>query len=124
MSATRDGSRAPPGSTVSCSSSVPWSCPTGVLAGVKVFDSADQTLERGLRLPPRIEFERVAASGGGTEGQRDFLIRPARLYDQPFSRDRPTSDSKQRTVGRGEVSNFPTRWVWPTTWRASISSGR
>ncbi len=129
--------------------------PVAASAGVKVFDSPDQSLELGLRLQPRIELERVGALGGGTD--RDFLVRRARikangkmksatyafewkidgsdqigaspsaslengyiqyplgrgvevragLYDQPFSRDRLTSDSKQLAVDRGEVSNVP-----------------
>jgi len=131
--------------------------PAMALAGVKVFDSPDHTLELGMRLQPRAEFERVAAAAGGTEAQRDFLVRRARLkangkmntasfgfewkidgtdgigatpsaqvenawiqyplgrgvelraglYDQPFSRDRLTSDSRQLAVDRGEVSNVP-----------------
>ena len=129
--------------------------PAVALAGVKVFDSPDQTLELGMRLQPRIEFERVPTAGG-SESRRDFLMRRARLkangkmqtatygfewkidgtdqfgaspsaqvenawiqypvgrvelkaglYDQPFSRDRLTSDSKQLAVDRGEVSNVP-----------------
>ena len=133
--------------------------PAVVLAGVKVFDSPDQTLEIGLRLQPRFDYERLSRSAGGA-GQRDFLVRRARLkasgkmksatfnfewkidgtdrkdlakavpeaqvenaylqyalgrgvelraglYDQPFSRDRLTSDSKQLAVDRGDVSNVP-----------------
>ena len=129
--------------------------PTVATGGVKVFESADQSLELGLRLQPRMELERVGALGGGTD--RDFIVRRARikangkmknaaftfewkidgtdqigaspsaavengyvqcplgrgvdvragLYDQPFSRDRLTSDSKQLAVDRGEVSNVP-----------------
>lgn len=129
--------------------------PAVAAGGVKVFESADQSLELGLRLQARTEFERVGALGGGTD--RDFMVRRARLkatgkmkntvfnlewkidgtdqigatpsaavengyvqcplgrgvevraglYDQPFSRDRLTSDSKQLAVDRGEVSNVP-----------------
>ena len=131
--------------------------PAVARAGVKVFDSPDHTLELGLRLQPRMEFDRVPVAGGSVEGQRDFMVRRARLkangrmltatynfewkidgtdqigatpsaavenayvqcplaksvelraglYDQPFSRDRLTSDSKQLAVDRGEVSNVP-----------------
>jgi len=131
--------------------------PSVALGGIKVAESDDITLELGLRLQPRIEYERVAALGGGSQGQRDFLVRRSRLkangrvhtatynfewkidgtdqigaspsasvenayiqyplghgvevraglYDQPFSRDRLTSDSKQLAVDRGEVSNVP-----------------
>ena len=130
--------------------------PAAAGGGVKVFDSPDHTLELGLRLQPRMEYERVVTAGS-SDGQRDFLIRRARLkangrmltatyafewkidgtdqigatptaavenayvqcplghdvelraglYDQPFSRDRLTSDSRQLAVDRGEVSNVP-----------------
>ena len=134
------------------------SIPAAALAGVKVFDSPDHTLELGMRLQPRMEYETAIAVPGGTDGRRDFLIRRARqmangkmqgvtygfewrldgtdqsgatptaavenawfqyplrgaalevragLYDQPFSRDRLTSDSRQLAVDRGEVSNVP-----------------
>ncbi len=131
------------------------------LAGLKVYEKDDVTLELGMRLQPRAEYTRFAIPGG-TDGQRDFMIRRARLkangkmqgvtycfewkidntdvitgatttsspvagvenawilyplgggvqlraglYDQPFSRDRLTSDSKQLAVDRGAVSDIP-----------------
>jgi len=126
-------------------------------AGVKVFDSPDHTLELGMRVQPRIEYEMVPTGASSSEARRDFLIRRARLkangkmlgvaycfewkidgtdqfgatpaaavenawfqypltkalelrvglYDQPFSRDRLTSDSRQLAVDRGAVSNVP-----------------
>ena len=126
-------------------------------AGVLVFDSKDHTLELGMRLQPRLEYENVSLANGSTDARRDFMIRRARLkangkmqgvafgfewkidgtdqfgatpiagvenawlqyplgggfevraglYDQPFSRDRLTSDSRQLAVDRGEVSNVP-----------------
>lgn len=132
--------------------------PSVALAGVKVFDSPDHTLELGMRLQQRFEYETSTPVPGGTDGRRDFLVRRARLkangkmqgvsygfewkidgtdqtgstptaavenawfqyplrgaalelraglYDQPFSRDRLTSDSRQLAVDRGEVSNVP-----------------
>ena len=132
--------------------------PATTFAGVKVFDSPDHTLELGMRLQTRMEYESSALAPLGTDGRRDFLIRRARLkangkmqgaaygfewkidgtdqsgatptaavenawiqfplrgpalelkaglYDQPFSRDRLTSDSRQLAVDRGEVSNVP-----------------
>jgi hypothetical protein len=140
--------------------------PMTASAGVKVFDSPDLTLELGMRLQPRFEYETSAPGAAGLDGRRDFLIRRARwkangriqgvafnfewkidatdqansnnpaavpatplagvenawlqyplsgpalelrvgLYDQPYSRDRLTSDSRQLAVDRGEVSNVP-----------------
>lgn len=139
--------------------------PASALAGVKVFDSPDHTLELGMRMQPRFEYETNAPGTAGLDGRRDFLIRRARLkangkmmgvaynfewkidatdqansnpanlpatpaagvenawlqyplsgpalelrvglYDQPFSRDRLTSDSRQLAVDRSEVSNVP-----------------
>ena len=131
--------------------------PTTASAGLKVFDSKDLTLELGMRLQPRMEYEFASLPGGGTDTRRDFMVRRARLkangliqgvsygfewkidgtdqfgaapiaavenawlqyplrtgldvrvglYDQPFSRDRLTSDSRQLAVDRGEVSNVP-----------------
>ena len=125
--------------------------------GIKVAETPDMTLELGMRLQQRMEYTRIAAIGGGTDWQRDFMVRRARLkangrmltatygfewkidgtdqigaspaasvenawvqfplrtgldlraglYDQPFSRDRLTSDSRQLAVDRGEVSNVP-----------------
>jgi hypothetical protein len=132
--------------------------PAPALAGVKVFDSPDHTLELGMRLQSRLEYETSTPSPGGTDARRDFMIRRARLkangkmqgvaygfewkidgtdqvgatpaaavenawfqyplkgaslelrvglYDQPFSRDRLTSDSQQLAVDRSEASNVP-----------------
>jgi len=135
--------------------------PAVALGGVKVFEKDDHTLELGMRLQQRAEYTRFAIAGG-TDGQRDFMIRRARLkangkiqgatygfewkidgtdaitgatttgsptaavenawvqyplgagvqvraglYDQPFSRDRLTSDSQQLAVDRGAVSDVP-----------------
>ena len=124
---------------------------------VSVYDKDGFTLDLGLRLQPRMELERAPRVGGGTDWQRDFLVRRSRLkakgkmqgatfnlewkidqtdqigvtpaaslengyiqyplctgvdlraglYDQPFSRDRLTSDSRQLAVDRGAVSNVP-----------------
>ena len=123
-------------------------------AGVKVAKTEEFTLELGLRLQPRLEYQRVPAGG---EFLRDFLVRRSRfkangkmkkaiyvfewridttdgavtspviglengyitypvgagidlrmgIYDQPFSRDLLTSDSKQLVVDRGAVSAYP-----------------
>jgi len=131
--------------------------PSGALAGVKVAEQEDFTLELGMRLQARMADEAVAGSGGTTDWQRDFMVRRARvkangkmlnatygfewkidgtdqvgstpsaqvenawiqyplgrgvevragLYDQPYSRDRLTSDSRQLAVDRGNVSNVP-----------------
>jgi phosphate-selective porin O/P len=131
--------------------------PSGALAGVKVAEQDDFTLELGMRLQTRMTYDGVTGSGGSTDGQRDFMIRRARLkangkmltatygfewkidgtdqvgstpsaavenawiqyplgrgvevraglYDQPYSRDRLTSDSRQLAVDRGNVSNVP-----------------
>jgi len=132
--------------------------PATSFAGVKVFDSPEHTLELGMRLQPRLEYEMVPTGPSSSDGRRDFLIRRARLkangkmqgvvygfewkidgtdqfgatptaavenawfqyplgksgiemrvglYDQPFSRDRLTSDSRQLAVDRGAVSNVP-----------------
>lgn len=130
--------------------------PSAAQGGIKVAETPDMTLELGMRLQQRMEYTRVAAIGG-TDWQRDFMVRRARLkangkmltatygfewkidatdqigaspsasvenawvqyplgggvelraglYDQPFSRDRLTSDSRQLAVDRGEVSNVP-----------------
>ena len=136
--------------------------PAAALAGVKVFEKDDMSLELGMRLQTRAEYARFAL-GTGTDGQRDFVVRRARLkangkmqgvsygfewkidntdaitgatttntapvpgvenawfqyplgggvsvraglYDQPFSRDRLTSDSRQLAVDRGAVSDVP-----------------
>lgn len=127
--------------------------PVPAWSGVKVAESEDFSLELGMRLQPRLEYEHLSS----TDWQRDFLVRRARLkangkmqnaiygfewkidgtdqvgaspsaqvenawiqlplgggidlkaglYDQPFSRDRLTSDSRQLAVDRGEVSNVP-----------------
>jgi phosphate-selective porin O/P len=131
--------------------------PSSALAGVKVAEQEDFTLELGMRLQARMAYDAVAASGGATDWQRDFMVRRTRLkangkmlkasygfewkidgtdqtgaspsaqvenawiqyplgrgvelkaglYDQPYSRDRLTSDSKQLAVDRGNVSNVP-----------------
>ena len=139
--------------------------PATAFAGVKVFDSPEHTLELGMRLQPRMEFETNAPGLSGLDARRDFMVRRARLkangkmqgvsygfewkidatdqanstpgtvpatpaaqvenaflqyplkgaalelkvglYDQPYSRDRLTSDSRQLAVDRGEVSNVP-----------------
>ncbi len=131
--------------------------PATAFGGVKVFDSPEHTLELGMRLQQRMEYEMVPVPGGNSEARRDFMVRRARLkangkmqgvaygfewkidgtdqfgaspvagvenawvqyplgggvevraglYDQPFSRDRLTSDSRQLAVDRGEVSNVP-----------------
>ena len=139
--------------------------PATAFAGVKVFDSPDHSLELGMRMQPRFEYETSAPGTAGPDGRRDFLVRRARLkangkmvgvaynfewkidatdqansnpaslpatpaaavenawlqyplggpaleirvglYDQPFSRDRLTSDSRQLAVDRAEVSNVP-----------------
>lgn len=136
--------------------------PVNAGAGLKVYEKDDMTLELGMRIQSRMQYERRTALLGG--GERDFMIRRARLkangkvmgatygfewkldgtdqltnagtglttptaavenawvqyplgkssasvraglYDQPFSRDRLTSDSRQLAVDRGEVSNVP-----------------
>jgi hypothetical protein len=134
--------------------------PSVATAGAKVFEGDDYSVELGLRIQPRMEFEmvpRFPATRGGKDWQRDFLVRRTRfkvngkmmkasynfewridnndqigvsqtvgaenawilyplgrgcelkvgLYDQPFSRDRLTSDSRQLAVDRGAVSNVP-----------------
>lgn len=130
--------------------------PPPAQGGVEVVKKDDFSLELGLRIQPRIEFEQVPASWG-RRWQRDFLVRRTRLkvngkmeaasygfewkidgtdqingppsaqvenawiqvplgggvelraglYDQPYSRDRLTSDSRQLAVDRGAVSNVP-----------------
>jgi len=140
------------GSFLVLSSALTWS--SSASAGAKVAETEDFSLELGLRLQPRLEFQRTPAGG---EFTRDFLVRRSRwkasgkmqkasfnfewkidgsdgigatptaslengyiqyplgagvevragLYDQPFSRDRLTSDSKQLVVDRGNVSNVP-----------------
>ena len=154
---TRNRRFAVPGLLVLASLTIP----AGAMAGLKVYEKDDMTLELGMRLQTRMQYERRAALLGG--GERDFMIRRARLkangkimnatygfewkidatdqltnvgtgapvaptaavenawvqypigktpasvraglYDQPFSRDRLTSDSRQLAVDRGEVSN-------------------
>ena len=134
--------------------------PATALAGLKVYEKDDVSLEFGMRLQPRAEYARYPL-GNTTDGQRDFMIRRARLkangkmqgvsfgfewkidntdftnpatgalssgsaavenawlqypmsktlsaraglYDQPFSRDRLTSDSRQLAVDRSIVSD-------------------
>ena len=134
--------------------------PAVASAGLKVYEKDDVLLEFGMRLQPRAEYARYPV-GTGSDGQRDFLIRRARLkmngkvqgvsfgfewkidntdftspatgalssgsaavenawlqypmgkvvsaraglYDQPFSRDRLTSDSRQLAVDRSIVSD-------------------
>lgn len=128
------------------------SLPIPARAGVKVAEAENFTLELGMRMQPRLEYENVAG-----DWRRDFLVRRTRLkangkmlsasygfewkidgtdqigaapsaqvenawlqfplgkgidlkaglYDQPFSRDRLTSDSRQLAVDRGLVSNVP-----------------
>ena len=53
--------------------------PAAACAGLKVYEKDDMSLELGLRMQPRWEYDRVAATGGGTEWQRDFMIRRTRL---------------------------------------------
>ncbi len=54
--------------------------PVTAHAGVKVFDSPDHTLELGMRLQQRLEYETsTPAPGGTTDGRRDFMVRRARL---------------------------------------------
>lgn len=48
-------------------------------AGVKVYEKDDMSLELGLRMQARAEYDRQAATGGGTEWQRDYYIRRTRL---------------------------------------------
>jgi len=134
------------------SSALMFSAPAS--AGYKVAETEDFTLELGLRLQPRLEYQRVPNGG---EFVRDFLVRRSRwkangkmkkalyvfewridttdgaltspviglengyitypvgagidlrmgIYDQPFSRDLLTSDSKQLVVDRGAVSAYP-----------------
>ena len=138
--------------------SVALTCLPGLaLAGWKVYESEDQLLELGMRLQPRLEYDRVAV-GARSDMQHDFIVQRARLkangkikkgsfgfewkidgtdgkglvvpaaqvenawiqyalghgldvkaglYDQPFSRDRLTSDSRQLAVDRGDVSGVP-----------------
>lgn len=131
--------------------------PSGTLAGVKVAEQEDFTLELGMRLQARMAYEALSGAGGTFDRQRDFMVRRARLkangkmltasygfewkidgtdqvgatpsaqvenawiqyplgrgvevraglYDQPYSRDRLTSDSRQLAVDRGSVSNVP-----------------
>ena len=131
--------------------------PVVALAGVKVAEQEDFTLELGMRLQARMAYDVVPGLNGTTDGLRDFMVRRARLkangkmltatygfewkidgtdqvgsspaaavenawiqyplgggielkaglYDQPFSRDRLTSDSRQLAVDRGLVSGVP-----------------
>lgn len=54
--------------------------PATAFAGVKVFDSPDMTLELGMRLQQRLEYETTTpAPGGMTDARRDFMVRRARL---------------------------------------------
>jgi hypothetical protein len=126
--------------------------PATAQSGVKVAESEGFTLELGMRLQPRLEYENL-----GGDWRRDFLLRRTRLkangkmlsatygfewkidsndlnaaitqgeaenawiqfplgkgvelkaglYDQPFSRDRLVSDSRQLAVDRGLASNVP-----------------
>lgn len=52
--------------------------PAPAQAGVKVFEKDDFTLELGLRLQPRVEFERFT-NASNKDWLRDFLIRRSRL---------------------------------------------
>ncbi len=131
--------------------------PAAALAGVKVVEQEGFTLELGMRLQQRLAYEPLLGPTGGTDWQRDFMVRRARLkmngkmhtasfgfewkidgtdqvgsspsasvenawiqyplgrgvevraglYDQPYSRDRLTSDSRQLAVDRGLVSDLP-----------------
>ena len=133
------------------------SLPAPAAGVVKVLEQEDFSLELGLRVQPRMELKPVSGSDGGTDWQRDFLVRRLRLkaygrmitakygfevkidgtdqigsnptaqvenawiqyhlvgaldvraglYDQPFSRERLTSDSRQLVVDRTEVSSVP-----------------
>jgi phosphate-selective porin O/P len=53
--------------------------PATALAGFKVYEKDDQSLEVGMRLQPRMEYSRIPAVTGGTEWMRDFMIRRARF---------------------------------------------
>ena len=53
--------------------------PAAASAGLKVYDSKDLTLELGMRLQPRMEYEFVSLPAGGTDTRRDFMVRRARL---------------------------------------------
>src|SRR5262245_65468179 len=53
--------------------------PEAVFAGYDIYEKDDQKLEIGMRLQPRMEYSRTAASGGGPEWLRDYMIRRARL---------------------------------------------
>jgi len=53
--------------------------PATAFGGVKVYEKDDFTLELGMRIQARMEYSRVAATGGGTEWLRDNMIRRARL---------------------------------------------
>lgn len=131
--------------------------PAAARAGVKVVEQEGFTLELGMRLQARMAYDALSGPTGGTDWQRDFMVRRARLkangkmhtasygfewkidgtdqvgatptasvenawiqyplgrgvevraglYDQPFSRDRLTSDSRQLAVDRGLVSGLP-----------------
>jgi hypothetical protein len=131
--------------------------PAVALAGVKVAEQEDFTLELGMRIQARMAYDAVPGLNGTTDWLRDFMVRRARLkangkmltatygfewkidgtdqigaspaaavenawilyplgrgvelkaglYDQPFSRDRLTSDSRQLAVDRGLVSGVP-----------------
>jgi hypothetical protein len=52
--------------------------PATARGGLKVYDKDDMSLELGMRLQPRAEYDRYVVPGG-TDGQRDFMIRRARL---------------------------------------------
>ncbi|HKQ56854.1 MAG TPA: porin [Candidatus Eisenbacteria bacterium] len=61
----------------------------------------DQTDQNGITPSAAVENAWIQfVLGGGVEMR-------AGLYDQPFSRDRLTSDSKQLAVDRGDVSGVP-----------------
>lgn len=131
--------------------------PAAARAGVKVVEQEGFTLELGMRLQARMAYDALTGPTGGTDWQRDFMVRRARLkangkmhtasygfewkidgtdqvgstptaavenawiqyplgrgvevraglYDQPYSRDRLTSDSRQLAVDRSLVSNLP-----------------
>ena len=55
------------------------SIPATALAGYKVYEKDDQSLEVGMKIQARMEYSRIPAVGGGTEWLRDYMIRRARL---------------------------------------------
>lgn len=53
--------------------------PATAFGGARVYEKDDFTLELGMRMQARMEYSRIAATGGGTEWLRDCMIRRARL---------------------------------------------